>query len=789
MWFTDAAAGPAPLYTPAPEAAEEKKETKDKETFVPSPRVEEPSSGPPKGGKKVGADKLGLTCAKTLTFEDAQSAIRCIARGEKNDVWCADWKGRLQLRHKDKPADVMQEWDGDAAVRALCLVPSPAGRLLWIGREATTIPVYSVSERAELVQLASGHGGGVTCMVTDQEGTVWSGSVDFTVRQWKIGAKGETKIKKGCYVSPGYEIHGHKNRVNCLLKVGPTLWTGSADKSIRVWRCMDGKRINVMEDAHEGSVYGLASVDGSVWSCGEDGVIVEWDVESFTANRRWDSKWPPVGVATLVPVGTQIWASGQSPEIAILTANVKKLSAFDAHEKYVSSLCLVERYETRVLWSCSVKDKKLKVWKRIETCPTDVDPAEAAAANKMFASQGKKLEEELASAQAAAAQLASELENSSGVFAAQLQDLAEKLAVSEEERDQFHGASDALAQDAAELRLVLDQAQRDVAGLKEEKAQLEAALAAEREKSAKELAAAEEAHRQELEALKASHAEELARVQAKLDAEAKARQEADEEISRLMKLLNGAQMAGSRSSQELAELKRLFEDMKLELESLKRENLILADDARKYRAEKALARKLEDKLRQLEHEIAEAVRLRDAALENERQMAMKYRELDVFKLDVIARELKKLDKELEALRRVAKDLQTDAKKISEYTAQHIANESAQKSLDLTHDLHAHLRDVINECLSEMQKLHIGVAMDDYTAAHELKDGGVMAGYVEAPEDAPDLVRPEHLQSGAGWLRQEDELRRERERDSTGFHGKPVEAPSPPTVSRTGYGAR
>ena len=96
---------------------------------------------------------------------------------------------------------------------------------------------------------------------------------------------------------------------------------------------------------------------------------MEWDVESFTANRRWDSKWPPVGVATLVPVGTQIWASGQSPEIAILTASVKKLSSFDAHEKYVSSLVLVERYETRVLWSCSVKDKKLKVCRDTETIP------------------------------------------------------------------------------------------------------------------------------------------------------------------------------------------------------------------------------------------------------------------------------------------------------------------------------------------------------------------------------------------------------------------------------------
>ena len=62
---------------------------------------------------------------------------------------------------------------------------------------------------------------------------------------------------------------------------------------------------------------------------------------------------------------------------------------------------------------------------------------------------------------------------------------------------------------------------------------------------------------------------------------------------------------------------------------------------------------------------------------------------------------------------------------------------------------------------------------------------VMAGYVEAPEDAPDAMRPEHLKSGAAQLRQEDELRRDRQ-----LHGKPVEAPSsPPTVTRTGYGAK
>jgi hypothetical protein len=34
------------------------------------------------------------------------------------------------------------------------------------------------------------------------------------------------------------------------------------------------------------------------------------------------------------------------------------------------------------------------------------------------------------------------------------------------------------------------------------------------------------------------------------------------------------------------------------------------------------------------------------------------------------------------------------------------------------------QDVINKCLSETQKLHIGAATDDPTAAGELKDGGV-----------------------------------------------------------------
>jgi len=193
------------------------------------------------------------------------------------------------------------------------------------------------------------------------------------------------------------------------------------------------------------------------------------------------------------------------------------------------------------------------------------------------------------------------------------------------------------------------------------------------------------------------------------------------------------------------------------------ESLGDVDTMRKWREEseelqrlKRVYNKLQTRVGELERELADKEKEREAALERERLMAVKYKELDIFKLDIIARELKGIDNDLGAVGSEAKSLITKADRLKNYDEQQAISHASDKMLDSCKHLRAHLRDVINKCLSETQKMHIGVAIDDHTAAGELKDGGTMviASYEE-------VERPDHGNSRAARLRQNDEARHHR----------------------------
>merc|ERR1712094_50768 len=133
-------------------------------------------------------------------------------------------------------------------------------------------------------------------------------------------------------------------------------------------------------------------------------------------------------------------------------------------------------------------------------------------------------------------------------------------------------------------------------------------------------------------------------------------------------------------------------------------------------------------------EAREAERLR--ALEACEQMRVRYAQLDVFKLDVIARGLKKTEQGLEALRRAARDVSEALK------GRHGKEPDREQALGDTlrmiqqgADLKAHVRDIIERCLSETQKLHIGSAVVDNMAAGEIQDGGVIEGWVHDKKSA------------------------------------------------------
>jgi len=141
------------------------------------------------------------------------------------------------------------------------------------------------------------------------------------------------------------------------------------------------------------------------------------------------------------------------------------------------------------------------------------------------------------------------------------------------------------------------------------------------------------------------------------------------------------------AKREVGDLKRLLAE---------RDALLGASSNSKALAESAAA------------SLAEALEAKDAALlrfkeavESEASLALRYRELDVFRLDVIARELKLLDSGLNDL--VHAKTQPPTVLSSEWCR-------------------GHVKDIINQCLKETHKLHIGAPLNDHMA-----NGSVIAG--------------------------------------------------------------
>ena len=230
-----------------------------------------------------------------------------------------------------------------------------------------------------------------------------------------------------------------------------------------------------------------------------------------------------------------------------------------------------------------------------------------------------------------------------------------------------------------------------------------------------------------------------------------------------------AARAGEKLAERDAEMQRLesrLSKKEEEIDSLKqrlKEFEQLGDTAaiQKWKADseelkrvQRLYNSVSSRLAELEHLLAAKEREREEAEARERMMAVKYKELDIFKLDIIARELKALDNELGRVGGGVKSLHQDAGRLRNYDEQQSIGHQSDQLLDQCKQLRSHIRDVINKCLSETQKMHIGVGIDDPLAAGELKDGGTMIATVYE-----EIERPDHGSSKAAKLRQQDERRR------------------------------
>mmetsp|Transcript_109877 Transcript_109877/g.342485 ORF Transcript_109877/g.342485 Transcript_109877/m.342485 type:complete len:241 (-) Transcript_109877:1623-2345(-) len=233
---------------------------------VASPSQESKGKSKAKKGKKAAKKRDGIHCIKSLQF-GSNSAVRC-ALPVKDEVWIADWSGILTVRDKENIEKVKFMLPSETLVWCMILVEAQVP-MVWVGRERAGVPIFHATTHELLCTLSGGHAGNVMAFATaaGPEGRtdIWSAGNDFSIRCWHVEAgRGRTpgsvplRLAPGLQVRRGNVLHWHGNSVRCLLRIGPTLWSGGDDKAIVLWKCIDGSRVEVVENAHDQGVTNLS---------------------------------------------------------------------------------------------------------------------------------------------------------------------------------------------------------------------------------------------------------------------------------------------------------------------------------------------------------------------------------------------------------------------------------------------------------------------------------------------------------------------------------------------------
>jgi chromosome segregation ATPase len=407
-------------------------------------------------------------------------------------------------------------------------------------------------------------------------------------------------------------------------------------------------------------------------------------------------------------MGDVVWSpTGSSISVFNKQQRERVGSLSPSHQACISQICRVRQTETRVVWSYSLLDKSVKIWVKESNAEDDCGELvdKLAAAEQALTAQLKQEHAEAAQRQANAeaveAELVSQLEHA-------LTSLTTSQLRGKQQTDEAHQLKATLEQvtkqrDAAEQRGAVadDQLLRlraqvsahharsveEAQALKLEISRLERLLGdAEVEKEALLM-------RVEALSLRAGvSAEQYAKVQEELVALRSANADAQTEIQRLLQCVSHADRDKTCLEAELARV----------LHDLRESRATLKEREREAAAGRAA-------MEQVSNELA-------AAREREQTMARQLLSLDIFKLDIIARELKEVE---DLLHSSYKSFSSD---------QPAVKGQVSKCKEI-------VRNIINKCLSETQKLHIGTTVQGH-------DSSLILDILEALRDMKHTFRPQ-----------------------------------------------
>ncbi|CAL0329408.1 unnamed protein product [Lupinus luteus] len=236
-----------------------------------------------------------------------------------------------------------------------------------------------------------GHGDGSVKALISIGNKVFTAHQDSKIRVWKVSRNSENVFKLADTLPTTKDYWGkfmkksnyiqtrrhhkrlwieHVDSISCLSVYNGLIYSGSWDKTLKVWRLSDLKCLESIK-AHDDAINGLVSCKGVLYSASADGKIKAWgkegkkdlhcvkgvleghkDVSFNSVVVSDDGKWVYGGGSDGFVIG---WEKNWSCESWKLVSETK------AHDMAVLCMCLMGEF----LCSGSA-DKNIGIWKREE---------------------------------------------------------------------------------------------------------------------------------------------------------------------------------------------------------------------------------------------------------------------------------------------------------------------------------------------------------------------------------------------------------------------------------------
>ncbi|BFG20364.1 hypothetical protein CerSpe_066380 [Prunus speciosa] len=274
---------------------------------------------------------------------------------------------------------------GSVSCLALC------GEFILSASQGKDIIVWQQPDLRPFTKFGQGDGS-VKALVTVGN-KVFTAHQDSRIRVWKVSRRSEnvfrlvdtlptTKDYLGKFMKQSNYVQTrrhhkrlwieHADSISCLAFYNGLIYSGSWDKTLKVWRISDLKCIESIK-AHDDAINGLVACNGIVYSASADGKIKAWgkegksshclkgileghkDVSLNSVIVSEDGRWVYGGGSDGVVMGWQ----GSCGAVQNQIESWKLVCETKAHQMAVLSMCLMGE----MLCSGSA-DKSIGIWKR-----------------------------------------------------------------------------------------------------------------------------------------------------------------------------------------------------------------------------------------------------------------------------------------------------------------------------------------------------------------------------------------------------------------------------------------